>query len=203
MIIAGAGGHALEVKEELEKLNPKLKIEFFDDAGFKDGSYLKRYPMYQDVNLLRLKFEQGFSFALGIGAPNYREKFVLRFEAIGGHYSMVHSKTAQISVTAEGSFDAMAFSFIGPYTKLGKGSLINTRAHVHHEAIIGEYSEIGPGALILGQVRIGNKCRIGAGAVLLPGIELGDEVIVGAGAVVTKNVESNQTIIGVPSKPKN
>jgi acetyltransferase-like isoleucine patch superfamily enzyme len=95
----------------------------------------------------------------------------------------------------------MAFSFVGPQTQLGKGVLVNSRANVHHESVIGEYSEIGPGALILGRVKIGKKCRIGAGAVVLPGVEIGDQVVVGAGAVVTKNVPDNQILVGIPAAP--
>lgn len=201
MLIAGAGGHALEIKDELEKINPTCSFEFFDDAGYKEDSPLTSYPLLQDLFSLGLKFQQNSAFVLGVGKPEYREKFISTFEANGGKYFPVHSETAQVSNSAEGLFDAMAFSFVGPNTKFGKGVLVNTRANIHHDAEIGDFSEIGPGALILGQVKIGKKCRIGAGAVLLPGVHIGDFVMVGAGAVVTKNVEDNQTIIGVPATP--
>jgi sugar O-acyltransferase (sialic acid O-acetyltransferase NeuD family) len=201
MIIAGAGGHALEIKEELEKLRPGMEFRFFDDAGYQSNSPLKSFPLLQDLKLTKLSFDQNPQFALGVGKPDFREKFITSFEQIGGDYVPVHSSTAEVSVSASGLFDAMPFSFIGPNTKFGKGVLVNTRANVHHEAQIGEFTEIGPGALILGQVRMGRKCRIGAGAVLLPGVQLGDEVVVGAGAVVTKNMKSNQTIVGIPALP--
>lgn len=201
MIIAGAGGHALEIKDELERQNPELSFVFFDDAGYKIDSSLKTYPLIQDPASLLLEFQQNPLFALGVGRPDFREKFITTFEQNGGNYFPVHAKTAQISHSAKGLFDAMAFSFVGPNSHIGKGVLINSRANVHHESEIGEFSEIGPGALILGQVKIGKKCRIGAGAVLLPGIEIGYSVTVGAGAVVTKNVEDNQTIVGIPAIP--
>jgi sugar O-acyltransferase (sialic acid O-acetyltransferase NeuD family) len=201
MIIAGAGGHALELKDELERLNPTLVFEFFDNAGYKIDSPLRSYPLLQDLASLPLKFEKSPFFALGIGKPEFREKFLIDFEANGGKYFQVHAITAQISNSVTGLFDAMAFSYVGPNTHLGLGVLINSRANVHHESEIGDFTEIGPGALILGQVKIGKKCRIGAGATLLPGIKIGNSVIVGAGAVVTRNIEDNQTIIGVPAVP--
>lgn len=200
MIIAGAGGHALELKEELERINPTFSFEFFDDAGYKIDSPLINYPLLQDLGSLKSKFQQNPLFSLGVGRPDYREKFITHFEENGGTYFPVRAKSAQVSETAAGLFDAMAFAYVGPNTHLGLGVLINSRANVHHEVEIGDYSEIGPGALILGQVKIGKKCRIGAGAVLLPGVQVGDEVIVGAGAVVTKNVEDYQTVIGVPAR---
>ena len=199
MIIAGAGGHALEIKEELEKLHLSMEFQFFDDAGYKVGSPLKEYPMIQDLNLLEEKFYQNAHFALGVGKPDFREKFITVFEQIGGEFLPVHARTSEVSASAVGLFDAMAFSFVGPSVKLGKGVLVNTRANIHHEAEIGDFAEIGPGALILGEVKIGKKCRIGAGAVILPGVEIGDNVTVGAGAVVTRNIGSNQTVIGIPA----
>lgn len=201
MIIAGAGGHALELKDELERLNSTFDFEFFDDAGYKIDSPLKSYPLVQDLESLKLKFVKSPLFALGVGRPAFREKFLLNFEEIGGTYFPVHAITAQISTSSKGLFDAMAFSYVGPNSRLGLGVLINARANVHHETEIGDFTEIGPGALILGQVKIGKKCRIGAGATLLPGITIGNSVIVGAGAVVTRNIEDNQTIIGVPAVP--
>ena len=94
----------------------------------------------------------------------------------------------------------MPFSFIRPETKIGIGVLINTRAHVHHECRVGDFSDIGPGAMLLGNSQAGKRCRIGAGAVLLPGIKLGDDVVVGAGAVVTKDWSNNSKIVGVPAR---
>lgn len=201
MIIAGAGGHALELRDELERLNSTFSFEFFDDAGYKINSPLKTYPLLQDPHSLPIKFRINPSFALGVGRPDYREKFMTIFNENGGKYFPVHAETAQVSDSATGLFDAMAFSYVGPNSHLGLGVLINTRANVHHESEIGDFSEIGPGVLILGQVKIGKKCRIGAGATLLPGIKIGNSVIVGAGAVVTRNIEDNKTIIGVPASP--
>lgn len=191
----------MEIRDELERLNSTFAFEFFDDAGYKINSPLKTYPLLQDPLSLPIKFKINPSFALGVGRPDYREKFMTIFKENGGAYFPVHAKSAQVSETAAGSFDAMAFSYVGPNSHLGLGVLINARANVHHESEIGDFSEIGPGALILGQVKIGKKCRIGAGATLLPGIKIGNSVIVGAGAVVTRNIEDNQTVIGVPAVP--
>lgn len=49
-------------------------------------------------------------------------------------------------------------------------------------------------------VNIGDYSQIGAGAILLPGVTIGTGVIVAAGAVVTKNVEDGVIVAGVPAK---
>ncbi|WP_332910183.1 hypothetical protein [Algoriphagus boritolerans] len=101
MLIAGAGGHAQEIKDELERQNPSLLFEFFDDADYKDNSPLKSYPLIQDLSSLSFRFQYNPSFALGVGRPEYREKFINNFEANEGKYFPVHSETAQISNSAE------------------------------------------------------------------------------------------------------
>ncbi|GMQ26701.1 hypothetical protein Aoki45_33840 [Algoriphagus sp. oki45] len=200
MLIAGAGGHALEVKEELERINPSFKFIFFDEAGHKPDSPLSDFPLILEIADLNLHLNQSPEFALGLGNPEIRERFMNLFESMGGIYHPIHSKSSQVSPTATGVFDALSFCFIGPNTQIGKGTLINSRAHIHHQVVVGDFCEIGPGAMLLGEVKIGKKCRIGAGAILLPGISLGDEVTVGAGAVVTKNVGSKNKVIGVPAR---
>lgn len=48
--------------------------------------------------------------------------------------------------------------------------------------------------------RIGNNVKICAGAIIVGDVEIGDNVIVGAGSVVTKNVPANCVVGGVPAR---
>ena len=50
-------------------------------------------------------------------------------------------------------------------------------------------------------VSIGDYVFIGPRAIILPGVTIGDGAIVAAGAVVTKNVEPHSVVGGVPAKP--
>lgn len=50
-------------------------------------------------------------------------------------------------------------------------------------------------------VTIGNYVFIGPRAIILPGIKIGDGAVVAAGAVVTKDVEPFAVMGGVPAKP--
>lgn len=50
-------------------------------------------------------------------------------------------------------------------------------------------------------VKIGNYVFIGPRAIILPGVTIGDGAIVAAGAVVTKDIEPFSIVGGVPAKP--
>lgn len=201
MIIAGAGGHGLEVLQLL--LNQGFeanKIFFFDEDPGKQLSQIHQRPVITSWEELKKELAQDPRFCLGVGNPLYRKKLTDKLEKLGGIFTRLSGSFVESNDQGEEIFDQMSFSFLGPNTQIGKGVLINTRANVHHESVVGEFTEIGPGAMLLGNVKVGKMCRIGAGAILLPGISLGDEVTVGAGAVVTKNVGSKNTVIGVPAR---
>jgi maltose O-acetyltransferase len=50
-------------------------------------------------------------------------------------------------------------------------------------------------------VKIGDYTQIGAGAIILPGVSIGDRTIVGAGSVVTKDIPSDCVCYGSPARP--
>lgn len=204
MIIAGAGGHGLEVLETLLKSGFfKSEITFFDQNPEKNNLVIQGIKVISDLEEVKNIFSISTSFTLGVGNPVFRENLFNLLESAGGSVHGLKANSAFISESTSGRFDSMPFSFIGPETKIGTGVLINTRAHVHHECQVGDFSDIGPGAMLLGNSQAGKRCRIGAGAVLLPGVKIGDAVIVGAGAVVTKDWISNSKVVGVPAQSIN
>ena len=80
---------------------------------------------------------------------------------------------------------------------------------IHPNAVIGEDCKIfqnvtigskWSGANCLGEApHIGNNVMIGAGAVILGDILVGDNSIIGANAVVTHSVPENSLAVGVPA----
>jgi maltose O-acetyltransferase len=49
-------------------------------------------------------------------------------------------------------------------------------------------------------VEIGNYVFIGPRAIILPGVKIGNGAVVGAGAVVTRDIKENEIVGGVPAK---
>ncbi len=76
---------------------------------------------------------------------------------------------------------------------------------IHPRAIIGAGTQIEVNTVIgenrLNEVPvIGKNCRICAGAVIVGNIRVGDNAIVGANAVVTKDIPDNVVVAGVPAR---
>jgi sugar O-acyltransferase (sialic acid O-acetyltransferase NeuD family) len=202
MIIAGAGGHALELLDILESMEDGSDLFFYDDQN-KNILFQKKYHIIKSKEELRLKLTEENKFLLGVGGPKARFYFYTLFSSCGGVLHSIKSKNSILSSYSTNPLaDIFSRCYIGSLTKIGLGSLINTGAQIHHEVKVGDFSEISPGAILLGQCEVGNFCSIGAGAIILPNIIIGNNVIVGAGAVITENIPHDCLVVGVPGKIK-
>lgn len=97
--------------------------------------------------------------------------------------------------------------YVGPGAViLGKPLL----PHGLHGVYISRYATIGPGCRIYQNVTIGEvnrkapvvgaDCLIGAGAVLVGDIRIGDGARIGAGAVVCQDIPSGCTVVAPPPR---
>lgn len=199
MIIAGAGGHALELLDILTSEAKTENLVFFDEVSSAE-IFQKKYPVIHTEKEVKAHFEKDPNFILGIGNPNLRHSFYLRFTAWGGKLVSVQGQGVVCSNFSSGREEADIFNlcFIGAGSYLGKGCLINTGAQIHHEVKLGEFSIVNPGAILLGNVEVGDFCSIGANATILPKVKIGNNVTVGAGSVVTKDVQDGVIVVGVP-----
>lgn len=203
MIIAGAGGHAKDLVMGLP--GPHSDLVFFDDLSDNISSlFLEDFTVIRSVNELKIHFKNDPYFILGVGKPSARKALYEKCIKAGGELKGIRSESSQIGtidVRIDDGVDIMPFSFISNSVTIGKGTLINTRANVHHDTTIGTFCEISPGSNLLGGVSIGNYCFVGAGVIILPNVTIGNSCVIGAGAVVTTDITDNQRVVGVPAKP--
>jgi acetyltransferase EpsM len=139
---------------------------------------------------------------LAIDPPRIRER-------LAAHYGLdrlltLIAPTAFVSPTArvgQGSIVQRGV-LVGRNARLGTAVKLNCGAQLHHDAAVGDFTTVAPGARILGTVRIGSRTYIGAEAVILPRIKIGDECVIGAGAVVSRDVRNGSVVKGVPARAK-
>lgn len=200
MVIAGAGGHSLEVLDILLKQGFGGEIMFFDDY-VSEKLIHDRYLVTNKFEELEKLISKDRKFVLGVGNPVYRQKMFGLITGLGGELQSLMGKNCVLSDYAVLSqVDIMNMVFVGSEVVIGKGSLVNTGAQVHHEVKLGEFCEVSPKAVLLGGSQIGDNTRIGAGATVLPNVRIGSHVIVGAGSVINRDVPDNVTVVGVPGR---
>ncbi len=196
MIICGASGHSIELYHIFgDKFD---NVVFFDNIN--PLITLLGFPVIKSTDQIKEHFKNDPRFILGVGGCDARKKLYELMSGLGGELLCVNNNQSfSYLIQAKFHADIFPFSFIGPHVNIGKGTLINTRTNIHHNSTIGEFCEISPGAIILGNVNIGDQTMIGAGAIILPKIKIGKNVIIGAGSVVIKDVPDNSLVVGVPA----
>ena len=99
-------------------------------------------------------------------------------------------------------------TWIGPFTIIdGSGGLsignhctISAGAHIYTHDNIAQTLTGGVSSIEREPVEIGDYSYIGPGAIIRKGITIGSHCIIGAGCFVNQNVPSNSVTVGVPGK---
>lgn len=201
MLIAGAGGHAIETLDVLLEYTPKEHIAFFDDVT--DAKIVHDFfPVLKSQLEVSKWFSTKNEFCLGVGKVQSRQNLYQILKAFGGELVGVRSSHVEISSFSRIDRNADIFKhvFISSLTEVGMGTLINTGAKIHHHVKVGKFCEISPGVTLLGGVTIGDECTIGSSVVILPKISVCSKAIIGAGAVVIRNITESGTYVGNPAR---
>jgi sugar O-acyltransferase (sialic acid O-acetyltransferase NeuD family) len=204
MLIAGAGGHAIELFGILLDNQYKGKIYFFDDGpNAVKATTLAGHSVVNSVENAASIFKTDSEFILAVGKPAHRKILDKKLTGAGGKLISLISDKASIGkfeVELGAGLNIMTGAVITNRIQIGRGTLVHIHCSIHHDVVIGEYCELSPGCRILGKAKLGSNISVGAGAVILPGVHVGDNAIIGAGAVVTKDVQPGITVVGVPAR---
>jgi sugar O-acyltransferase (sialic acid O-acetyltransferase NeuD family) len=212
LVIIGAGGFARELAWLVRDIN---RVEpCYDLLGFVVSDLRRlcerdsREQILGDYEWIDENLGKIDALAIGIGKPAYRRRVAGELEA---QFSGLDWPTL-IHPTAQ--FDSSS-------TRIGRGAIlcagviatvnvtiepfcmVNLACTIGHEAWIGKYDVLNPGANISGGVHLGEEVLVGTGAQILQYVQVGDKAKVSAGAVVMRNVAAGDTVVGVPARRLN
>lgn len=191
--ILGCGGHARSVIDVLLQKSDITELIIVDSNAKKD-EWIYGYPVLKDIPY---NYESG-KFFLAIGNNQERKKKYQNFQ--NKKYIKVISPNSYVSLYAKVEAGCLIanYSHIGPESKIGKQTIINTGVVIEHETQIGEFCHIAPGSVICGRSKIGNGVFIGAGTVVIDSIEICSNVTIGANSTVLKNITTPGIYVGSP-----
>jgi sugar O-acyltransferase (sialic acid O-acetyltransferase NeuD family) len=84
--------------------------------------------------------------------------------------------------------------------EVGDYSILNTGCIIEHECSVRSAVHVGPGAVLAGNVTVGDRSFIGANSVIKQGIVIGNDVVIGAGSVVIHDILDNGKVAGNPAR---
>lgn len=200
VILIGYSGHAYVLADAI--LDNGLEI-----TGYSD----KEKANFNPYNLSYLGFEGeidfiGWSkeipFVLGIGDNQLRQNISNLVESKGKVLKTVIDKTAAISKNVSigsGTFINKNVT-VNSLVKIGKNVILNTGCIIEHECILNDAVHIAPGAVLAGNVNIGERTFVGANSVVKQGVVIGKDVIIGAGSVIITNIPNGKKVVGNPGR---
>jgi serine O-acetyltransferase len=110
----------------------------------------------------------------------------------------LHGRTTQalhVSIHPSATIGSGAFIDHGTGVTIGEGVVMGDDASILQEVTVGRSREGGGGA-----PRIGRGVLLSAGAMVFGNIEIGDFARIGAGSLVLASVPSGYTAVGVPAR---
>jgi sugar O-acyltransferase (sialic acid O-acetyltransferase NeuD family) len=204
VVILGAGGHAREVLDVYDACNaaglgPFEVLGFLDDdrqAGDRVGSL---------TVLGGIDWLEGHSDVLaicGIGDPAVRRNVVRRAAEQGARFHTIVHPAALLTGRVELGPGCLvtAGCILTNEIQLGSHVHLNLAATVSHDCRIGDYATLAPGVHLAGNVTVEPGVDIGIGASVIQQRRIGAGAIIGAGAVVTEDIPPDAVAVGVPAR---
>lgn len=200
VILVGYSGHAYVVADAVIDIGLNI-------VGYSD----KEKTTFNPYNLPYLGFEKDadfigwsreISFVIGIGDNNLRQKISNLIEEKGKIVQTIIDKTAVISKNVSigsGTFINRNVS-VNSLAKIGKNVILNTGCIIEHECILQNAVHIAPGAVLAGNVTIGERSFVGANSVVKQGVNIGKDVVIGAGSVIITDIPDGKKVVGNPGR---
>lgn len=202
MVLYGAGGHA-RVLMDLIALTPSFYVRGFLVDDMARGELVCGLPVLgcrQDAPALGAQGGLFGALACGLLEPEAGKRAQLFRVLSENGFRMpplVHpTATIESGVHLSPGVQVLAGAYVGPNCVLGEGVVVNTKAVVSHDCVIGDFTHITPGAILAGGVRIGSGCVIGCGASVYLKTRIGDNVMVHNGVAVMRYVPDGSVVKG-------
>lgn len=189
LALFGYGGHAREVAAQIGK----------DVTFFVNDEYVS-----ENTQPISSFDPSEYVMMVAVSDTNDRKRIVELLPKETQYFTFVHPTALVMDSNVEvgeGSFIG-AYSILTTNIKLGKHSILNRGNQIGHDSVIGDYFSAMPGAIVSGNVILGEKVYVGNNSSIRERIQICSNVTIGANAAVVKNIITGGTYVGVPAKFK-
>jgi len=190
--LIGYGGHAREVYNSFS-LKEKDNTTFFIDNEYYQG--------VENTKPLSLFNPEEYMVMIAIADPKIRFDMSKKLPKETKYFTFIHPTAIIMDGVnvGEGSFIG-AYSILTTNIKLGKHSILNRICQIGHDCNIGDYFSAMPGAIVSGNVNIGEMVYMGNNSSIREKINIHSMSIIGLNSGVVKDITEPGVYGGVPCK---
>lgn len=187
LALFGYGGHAREAACQISQ-----EITFFVDDEYAN-----------DIAKPISEFNpEEYAMMVAVANPHDRKAIVDKLPKETQYFTFIHP-TAYIMDSnirvGEGSFIG-ANSILTTNIELGKHAILNRGNHIGHDCLIQDYFSAMPGAIVSGNVTMGDCVYMGTNSSIKEKMIVCSGVTIGSNAAVVKHIVKSGTYVGVPTK---
>lgn len=205
VVVIGSSGHAGVALDAIERCGG-YEVAGLVDTFRRAGETAHGYPVIGTEEGLPAFFrERGNCAAVIAIGDNFQRRRVrdrLRELVPGIAFVTIVHPNACVSpraTVAEGAM-LLAGSIVCAGARVGEGCLLNTGSSLDHDGDMDAFSSLGPGAVLGGNVRVGECSAVAIGATVLQGRRIGAHSVIGAGSVVLGDMPDHCVAYGVPAR---
>lgn len=187
LALFGYGGHAREVAAQINK-----PLDFFVDDEF----------VNQNTKPISSFDPTTHQMMVAVADSYQRKRIVEILPSETTFFTFIHPSAQIMSkdvILGEGTFIG-ANSILTTDIKIGKHGILNRGNQIGHDSTIGDYFSAMPGAIVSGNVRIGECVYMGTNSTIKEKVSVNSDVIIGSNAAVVKNIFTSGVYVGVPAK---
>ena len=195
LVILGAGQQGRNCNH-LAPLNGYSTAAFVDDYVVEPVDGIPVYKKIQDIPLF-----QECWYIVAFGDLGVRKKFIEQIDTLNLKCANLIDPTADIEPGAKLGTGNYIYKFASVYASatVGDHNIINCKAVLATDSVIGNNCNICMGSNICGAVYVGDNSYIGYNATIVSGNNVGENSHVEAGAVVMNDVPDGHYVTGVPA----
>ena len=187
LALYGYGGHAMEVAAQIDQ-----PITFFVDDKY----------LTEETKPISEFDPTKYLIMVAVADSKDRFDMVQRLPKETQFFTFIHPTALILSDNVqvrEGSFIG-ANSILTTNIKIGKHAILNRGNQIGHDSEIGDYFSAMPGAIVSGNVTIGDCVYMGTNSSIKEKLSIHSLSTIGMNSCVVKHIKEPGVYVGVPTK---
>lgn len=193
IVLFGSGGQAKVIIDIIQCGREDTLIGIITEKDILEGQIHGVPIIGNDNDLPSLSKKLGFNHGIiGVYDNFVRHAIKDRIIDLLPGFEFVTAIHPQASISSSAQIGAgtvvMGGVTINADCRIGQHCIVNTNSSVDHDCVMSNWSSIGPGVNLGGNVKLGELSYVGIGSAISQGVVVGENTVIGGLSFVNKDV---------------